>query len=158
MLKREDWTTTTGAPPAVKGLIWFTDGSSMREGIGVGVYGQSVRRLSFSLGRFATVFQAEIVAILACVYEIQSQNRSEKYVSICSDSQAALKALKAVRTSPLVHQCQKALNDISTQHAAGLYWVPGHAGVGGNEIADEFAWGSSALRFLGPQPALGVSS
>jgi len=35
-------------------------------------------------------------------------------VSICSDSHAALKALQAVRTSPLVHQCQKAFNDIST--------------------------------------------
>jgi hypothetical protein len=105
---------------------------------GAGVYGQSVgRRLSFSLGRHATVFQAEIYAILACVYEIQLQNRSEKYVSTCSNSQAALKALKAVRTtSPLVQQCQKALNDISTRYAVGLYWVPGHAG---------------------PEPALGVS-
>jgi hypothetical protein len=31
MLTREDWTKATGAPPAVKGLIWFTDGSKMRE-------------------------------------------------------------------------------------------------------------------------------
>jgi len=76
MLRREDWTKATGAPPAVKGLIWFTDGSKMREGTGAGVYGQSVgRRLSFSLGRYATVFQVEIYAILACAYEIQSQNR-----------------------------------------------------------------------------------
>jgi hypothetical protein len=86
----------------------------MRERAGAGVYGQSFRRrLSFSLGSYATVFQAEICAILACVYEIQSRNRSEKYVSICSDSQVALKALQAARTSPLVYQCQKALNDIS---------------------------------------------
>ena len=83
----------TSVPPAVKGLIWFTDGSKMRERTGAGVYGQSVRRFSFSLGRYATVFQAKIYAILACVYEIQFQNRSEKYVSICSDGQAALKAL-----------------------------------------------------------------
>jgi hypothetical protein len=59
----------------------------------LGVYGQSVgRRLSFSLGRYATVFQAEVYAILACAHEIQSQNRPDQYVSICSDSQAALKA------------------------------------------------------------------
>ena len=58
-----------------------------------------------SLAGYATVFQAEVYAILACVYEIQSQNGPEKYVSICSDSLAALKALRAVKiTSPLVHQ------------------------------------------------------
>ena len=83
ILTREDWTKATGAPPAVNGLVWFTDRSKMREGTGAGVYGQFVgRRLSFSLGRYATVFQAEIYAILACVYEIQFQNRLEKYVSI----------------------------------------------------------------------------
>jgi len=94
----------------------------MREGTGAGVHGQSVRRrVSFSPGTYATVFQTEIYAILACVYEIHFQNGPEKYVSICSDSRAALKALQAVRTSPLVHQCQKVLNDISTRHAVGLY-------------------------------------
>jgi hypothetical protein len=79
-------------------------------------------------------------------------------VSICSDSQAALKALKAVRTTPLlVHQCQKALNDISALHAVGLYWVPGRAGIRGNEIADGLARCGSASRFVGHEPALGVS-
>ena len=93
MLTREDCANATGAPPAVKGLVWFTGGSKMKDGAGAGVYGQSVRRrLSFPLGRYATIFQAEIYAILDCAYEIQSQNRPEKYVSVCSDSLAALKA------------------------------------------------------------------
>jgi hypothetical protein len=92
------------------------------------------------------------------VYEIQTHIRSEKYISICSDSRAALKALKAVRTtSPLVYQCQKALNDISARHVVGLFWVPGHAGVRGNEIADGLARDGSALRLLRPELALGVS-
>jgi hypothetical protein len=42
MLIREDWTKGTGAPPAVKELVWFTNESKMREGAGAGVYGQSV--------------------------------------------------------------------------------------------------------------------
>ena len=39
----------------------------------------------------------------------------------------------------------------------GLYWVPGHAGVRGDEIADELTRDSSVLKFVGPEPALGVS-
>ena len=39
----------------------------------------------------------------------------------------------------------------------GLHWVPGHGGVRGNEIVNEFAMGGSILGFLGPEPALGVS-
>jgi hypothetical protein len=69
-----------------------------------------------------------------------------------------LKALQAARTtSPLVRQCQQALNDISAWHAVGLFWVPGHAEVRENEIADELARDGSAQRFVGPEPVLGVS-
>jgi ribonuclease HI len=75
-------------------------------------------------------------------------------VSICSDSQAAL---KAVRKSPLVHQCHRALNDISARHVVRLYRVPGHAGVQGNEIADGLVRVGSGWGFLGPEPGLGVS-
>ena len=74
-------------------------------------------------------------AILSCAPEIEAQDRPEKYTTICSDSQAALKVLQAAKTPPLVRQCQQALNDISTRHAVSLYWVRGHAGVRGNEIA-----------------------
>jgi len=133
VLTREEWTRGPGTPPAVKGLVWFTDGSRTAEGTRAGVYGQSTnRRLSISLGKHATVFQAEVHAILACVHETKTQGRPEKHVSICSDNQAALKALQAAKMSPLVRQCQQALNNISTQHAVGLHWVPGHAGVRGN--------------------------
>ena len=70
----------------------------------------------------------------------ETQDRPEKYVSICSDSQAVLKLLQTVKTmSRLVPQCQKALNDISTWHTVGLYWVPGQARVQGNEITNKLA-------------------
>jgi ribonuclease HI len=159
-LTREDWTTGTGTPPSVKGHVWFTDGSRTGGwGTGAGVYGQPVRRrLSLPLGRYATVFQAEVFANLACAHDIKNHGTPEKHVSICSDSLAALKALGAVRkTSSLVRQCQEALNDISVRHAVGLYWVPSHAGVRGNETADTLARSDSASGFVGLEPALGVS-
>jgi len=37
------------------------------------------------------------------------------------------------------------------------FTIPGHAGVRGNEIPDELTRDGSALKFVGPEPALGVS-
>jgi len=76
---------------------------------------------SVSLGKHDAVFQAEVYAILACVHETETQDWPEKYVSVCSDSQVALKALQACKTtSPLVRQCQQALNDTWYVHRDGL--------------------------------------
>ena len=84
--------------------------------------------------------------------------RSEKYVNICSDNQAAFKALQAVKTTfPLVKQCRKGLKDISIQHSVGLFWVPGHSGIRVNKIADKLARDAILHHFVGPKPALGVS-
>jgi len=81
MLTMEEWTRGTGTPPVVKELIWFTNGSRMKEGTDAADYGQSVgRRLNISLGRYAPVIQAEIYAIFACAPEIQFQGRPEKHI------------------------------------------------------------------------------
>jgi hypothetical protein len=159
MWTREEWTRGPRTPPIVKGLIWFTDGSRMAEGNVTGAYGQSLgRRIIISLGKHATVFQAEVCVKLACVYEIATQDRPEKYVSICSNSLVALKALQAAKSmSPLVQQCQKALNDISTQHTKGLYWILELAGVRGNEIADILERGGSIQTFIESELSLEVS-
>jgi ribonuclease HI len=151
-LSREEWTRGPGTPPVVNWLVWFTDGSKTMEGTGAGVYGQSLgRRFSIPLGKHDTIFLAEVYGILACVYEIKTQSRTEKYISICSDSQATLKALQAAKTTfPSVKEFQKVLNDISTRHTVGLYWVPGQTGARGNEIACKLAKGGSTQTFIGP--------
>jgi len=86
MLTREEWTRGPGTPLAVMGLVWFTDGSRTADGTRAGVYGQSVnRRLSIPQGKHATVFQAEVYAILACAHEMEAQDWPQKYVSISSE-------------------------------------------------------------------------
>ena len=115
------------------------------------------RRLNIPLGKHAIVFQTEVYAILACVHEIETPDRPERYINIYSDSQAALKALQTAKTTfPLVQQCQQALNDISVQHAVRLHWVPGHAGVRGKEITDKLTRSGSGQQFIGPEPFLGA--
>jgi hypothetical protein len=116
--------------PEELGLFPQLNGSSgLQMGTGAGVYGQFVgRRIGISLGKHAAVFQAEEYAILVCVHEIDTQERPEKFVSICSDSQASLNALQATRpTSPLARHCQKMLNDIfffllGESPASVFYW------------------------------------
>lgn len=97
------------------------------------------RMLSISLGRYTPLFQADIVAILVCVYKIQMTAKSEKYISIRSDSLTDLKADKT--TSPLVRNCKRALIEFCTHHSVRLSWVPGDSGVSGKEIVGELPRG-----------------
>jgi hypothetical protein len=87
LLAREVWIRGPGTPPAVKGLVWYADGSRMLGRVRARNYGQSLgRRLSICPGKYAAVFQAKIRAILACFYEIQMNDTKGKYISIYSDS------------------------------------------------------------------------
>jgi hypothetical protein len=51
------------------------------------------RKLSFSLGQYTTVFQAEVYAIKAYTIENLDRNYKNRNIYILSDSQAAIKAL-----------------------------------------------------------------
>jgi hypothetical protein len=94
---------------------------------------------------------------LACVHEIQLCGRSEKHASVCSDSQAALKALQAARLSPLMQECQKALNYYLCPGCSGAVLGPRTCGVQGNKITKELTTDSSVQKFVGPELTLGVS-
>ena len=79
MLTKEEWTRGPGTPPLVKGLIWYTDRSRTWGETWAAVYGHSSgRRHSISLGKYTTVFQAKICAILACAHEIKMNVRPGK--------------------------------------------------------------------------------
>jgi hypothetical protein len=83
------------------GLIWYTDGSKTNKDTRAGVYCDGTRRkLSFSLGQYTTVFQAEVYAIKACAVENLDRNYKNKIIYILSGSQAATKHFVNTRSLP----------------------------------------------------------
>ena len=76
------------------------------------------------LERYVTVFQTEVMAILGCAQRLADLNAEGWYISICSDSQATLRALAvlAIR-SRLVMECKEALGRLAERNRFRLLWV-----------------------------------
>jgi ribonuclease HI len=103
------------------------------------------------------VFKTEIYAILQCAYENIRRAYKNKQILICSDSQAALKALSGPKvTSRLFAVCLDALFALASLNEVTLVWMPEHQGILGNEQADKLARQASAMPILGPESALGI--
>jgi hypothetical protein len=76
------------------GLKFYTEGSLFEGRAGSEVFSEKLDlKTSFALATFATVFQAEVYAIVVCCDYCLKECMSGKTVCICSDSRAALLAL-----------------------------------------------------------------
>ena len=141
-------------------LICFADGSRTKSGhAGAGAYlaGRGIGRL-YPLGSLATVFQAEMYAIMEIARMEEVTKSMEETVHICSDSLAALRALNSTRNKcPLVQECRKALDGLRRNKKLVLTWVPGHIGIPGSDRADQLAKIAAREPFMGPEPALGTT-
>jgi ribonuclease HI len=133
-------------PDRKGGLILYTDSSKTNKGAGAGVYCYGTRRkLSFSLGQYTTIIQAEVYAIKACAVENLDRNYINRNITILSGCQAAIKTLgKNQITSKLVWDCHQSLTQLARHDRVQLIWVPGYEFIVGNETADQF---------IGPEPA-----
>ena len=73
------------------------------------------------------------------------------------DSQAAIKALiKRSATSITVFNCIRNLNQVGKQKHVSIAWIPGHAGVHDNEVADYVAKSGSKSKIHGPESFITV--
>jgi ribonuclease HI len=132
----------------------YTDGSGMDNRIGAA---------AFSLGRDGaprarqhllgtdhehTVFEGELVGVILALDIILAERRLRS-ATILLDNQAAIRALQTNRPQPgqqltrLFHKQLTKICQLRRTFRLHLAWVPGHAGVAGNERADELAKAAS---------------
>jgi hypothetical protein len=109
--ERKECVNQTTSPGA---LVYYTDGSRKNGLIGMGIYGPSIRYFEALGGSLPTIFQAEMYAINVCARHCLTEGGNEsKHIYIMSDSQAALKALKAhTFKSKLVTECFDVLKSV----------------------------------------------
>nr|XP_049697305.1 uncharacterized protein LOC126054733 [Helicoverpa armigera] len=121
----------------------FTDGSKIEGKVGAALSlwnnEGEVQNLKLSLAAYCTVYQAELLAICRATDEILK--RTESSYGLYSDSMAALQTLSNHGSlHPLAVRARANLSQALDQSkAVSLFWIKAHAGLPGNERADELA-------------------
>ena len=140
----------------------FTDGSRSDGRAGAGycvmVNGRIIIRKGIPLGKYANVYQAELVAILEAVESLQPLSQLGQ-ITIYSDSQAALLALDNVTiTSKVVLATAMELDNLAEtcKYPVKLAWVKAHAGHLGNETADTLAKEGAKMTLEEQEPVVPV--
>ena len=76
-----------------------------------------------------------------------------QHIVVLVDSQAAIKSLiKCTVTSITVLNCIRNLNQLGKQNHVSIAWIPGHAGVHRNNVADYVTKSASKSKIHGPEP------
>jgi len=142
-------------------ILCHTDGSKLengKAGAGAVISGEGIQaNLTIPLGTIATVYQAEIRAIQMAAEFLLEEGITGRLVVFRVDNQAALRSLGGRRNqSKTVKECSSILNGLAQGNEVALEWVPGHAGVSGNEEADAAAKIGASMTPIGPEPHVPV--
>jgi len=110
--------------------VLYTDGSKSENATGYAIVKENQVWLA-KMDEIASVFSAEAKAILIACSKIEDKNKN---IAIASDSLSTLFAIKNMKnTSWIVNKIRYFL--FNNPHIT-LVWIPGHAGINGNDLAD----------------------
>ncbi|XP_058449030.1 uncharacterized protein LOC131428991 [Malaya genurostris] len=111
--------------------VIYTDGSKDNNLVGSGVFGEHIQQ-SIGLPPQCSVFSAEAYAIKTTLARYHKCNN----ILIMSDSASVLSALESGTSQ---HPWIQNIETLIGNHSIHLCWIPGHAGIHGNEEADRLA-------------------
>ena len=139
----------------------YTDGSKLDGRVGAGFYAEypnnSPKQAFFHLEIHSTVFQAEVLAISEVAKYLLLEKMHNQSIVVLVHSQAAVKALiKCTVTSVTVFNYIRNLNQFGKQNHVSIAWIPGHAGVHGNEVADYLTKSGSKSKIHGSKSFITV--
>ena len=140
----------------------YTDGSKLNGRAGASCYieyasGSQTDQNFFHLGRYRTVFQAEVFAIAEVAKKLIMDRIVNEKIIILLDSQATILTIQNnVVKSNTVLTCIKNLNILGKDNDVTIAWTPGHTGIQGNEKADILAKSGSALHCSWPKPFISI--
>ena len=139
----------------------YTDDSKLDGRVDTGCYieypNNSPKQAFFLLGIYSTVFQAEVLAISEVAKNLLLEKMLNQSIVVLVDSQAAIKTLiKCTVTSITEFNCIRNLNQLGKQNHLSIAWIPGHAAVHGNEVADYVAKSGSKSKIHGPEAYITV--
>ena len=122
----------------------YTDGSKSSTGVGYAAISVD-EKIQFSLPKTATIFTAELCAILDAI-KFARKLPSQKFI-IYTDSKSSIEALK--NFNPKNSLVQEIKYTLHKHYEAGrnieLCWIPSHVGVKGNEDADRAAKAATTM-------------
>ena len=132
----------------------YTDGSKIKDAVGAGVFlvrGNTTISAKLRLPDFATVYQAEVMAIKAAADILQSIPDLTT-VKFFVDSQAALRTLQAdyIKSRTALKMIES-LNVVKHSFME-FVWTKAHVGNPGNEEADMLAKAGTKLETITPVP------
>ena len=139
----------------------YTDGSKNSSGVGAGAAVLSKyignRRLHRRLHESASIFTAELYAIKLALISLKTSQGVT--CAVYSDSRSAIQAIKGQSSSKLVLDIEELVALLSAKKIKITFcWVPGHAGIQGNELADKVAKLAVGQRFISTQDKVTLCS
>ena len=139
----------------------YTDGSKLDGRVGACFSAEypnnSPKQAFFHLRIHSTVFQGEVLDISEMAKNLLLEKNARLKNCALFDNIAPIKALiKSTVTSITVLNCFRNLNQLGKQNHVSIAWIPGHAGVHGNEVGDYVAKSGSKSKIHGPEPFIAV--